>query len=358
MTTKILHQFTDSLVPGDAITDHAFLLQRWLRQLGFTSEIYTLNLGPGMDTVAHSITTYQPDPAESHLIYHHSIGSNLVNTLTTQHPHIPHIMIYHNITPPQFFTGIDANLIAQLQLGRQQLTTLKQHTTLALGVSAYNEAELRELGYPHTGVLPLPLDPDQYQHPLNPHIQTQFANTGPILFFLGRIVPNKRQDDLIKLFYCYRHIRPNAQLIIAGSPWLTRYVDWIHELTAALGLTNAVHFPGHISFADMTTYYQIADLYVSMSEHEGVGKPLLESMFLGTPVLAYASSAIPMTVDTGGILFHHKNYYALAELADLMIHDQTLNQKLITNGHARVQQFLPTTIKKTLTHHLTTLNLL
>ncbi|HSH02902.1 MAG TPA: glycosyltransferase [Anaerolineae bacterium] len=357
MTAKILHQFNDTITPGDAITDHTFLLQSWLRQWGFTSDVYALHIDASLNDRVKPYHTYKPRKNETHLIYHHSTGSELVPTLTTQYPHLRHIMIYHNITPPQFFVGLQPALIAQLQLGRQQLPQLLPHTTLALGDSPYNQLELQQLGFPHTGVLPLPLDPHQYDYPLNTTLQTKFATADPLLLFLGRIVPNKCQADLIKLLYYYRQIRPNAQLLIVGKPWLPPYVNWIEELIRRLGLQDAVHFPGHVSFADMATYYQIADLYISMSEHEGLGKPLLESMYLGTPVLAYASSAVPSTVDTGGILFHHKHYPALAELVDLMIYDQQLNHKLIANGRSRVQHFLPTNVQKTLSQYLTHLNL-
>src|SRR5262249_30873453 len=147
-----------------------------------------------------------------------------------------------------------------------------------------------------TGVLPISLDPARYALPPNPELRARFEPGGPLLLFVGRLVPNKRQEDLIKLLYFYRRIEPAARLLLAGDPWGPAYAQWLRELAAYLGLQEAVLFAGHISQADLVTYYGLADLYVSMSEHEGFGKPLIESMYLGLPVLAYGATAVRGTL--------------------------------------------------------------
>jgi glycosyltransferase involved in cell wall biosynthesis len=113
-----------------------------------------------------------------------------------------------------------------------------------------------------------------------------------------------------------------------------------------LGLAEAVTLTGHISQQDMITCYRLADLYVSMSEHEGFGKPLIESMYLGLPVLAYAATAVPGTMGEAGVLFHEKNYEALAELVDILVQDTALRQQIIARQRAEVQRFLEPQVKQ------------
>ncbi len=103
---------------------------------------------------------------------------------------------------------------------------------------------------------------------------------------------------------------------------------------------------GHVTHRDMITYYRRADVYVSMSEHEGFGKPLIESMYCGLPVLAYASSAVPDTLGGAGVLFHHKDYEALAELVVLLLEDDDLRRRVIERQFARVQSFLEPRVRQ------------
>jgi glycosyltransferase involved in cell wall biosynthesis len=329
-----LHQFTEAAAPGDAITDQALQLRQWLRQMGYTSDIYTIHLSEELNRQVKPLSAYRATPGEKYLIYHHGIGSEVVNHLLHLTPKI--ILIYHNVTPPEFFTSLDPALAHQLQWGREQLPLLVPRTHMALGVSAYNQAELQSVGFFQTGVLPIALNEQLYRTtPVNPQLVQQLQTQKPLLLFIGRLVPNKRQEDLIKLLYYVRRIEPQTRLALVGIPWSAPYSQWLHDLTSELNLTEAVIFTDHVSFADMVTYYQMADLYVSMSEHEGFGKPLIESMFFDLPILAYASSGIPGTLGDAGILFHNKNFEALAELVCMLLHDQSLRHKLLVRQRER-----------------------
>jgi glycosyltransferase involved in cell wall biosynthesis len=106
-------------------------------------------------------------------------------------------------------------------------------------------------------------------------------------------------------------------------------------------------FVGHVSQADLVTYYRLADVYISMSEHEGFGKPLIESMYLGVPVLAYAAAAVRGTLGQAGLLFRYKHYEALAEAVDVLVRDAALRQRLIERQHVWAEQFLEPAVKST-----------
>jgi glycosyltransferase involved in cell wall biosynthesis len=174
----------------------------------------------------------------------------------------------------------------------------------------------------------------------------RLGGQGPLLLFVGRLVPNKRQDDLIKLLYFYRRITPTARLLLVGDPWVPEYANWLRALAADLKLGEAVLIRGHVSQPELVTYYRLASLYVSMSEHEGFGKPLLESMHLGLPVLAYAAAAVPGTLGGAGWLFRHKHFESLAEVVHLLVNDVVLRQRLVTRQAARAQQFLEPNVRR------------
>jgi glycosyltransferase involved in cell wall biosynthesis len=223
--------------------------------------------------------------------------------------------------------------------GETQLLALKDKTDLALADSGYNERQLREAGYTETGVLPIALAKNAYQHPDNDKIVSHFADKRPLLLFVGRFAPNKKQEDLVKLLYYLRRSQPDAHLALVGDRWIVDYDTFVASLAADLGVEEGLTITGKVSQPDLVTYYRTADFYVSMSEHEGFGKPIIESMHLGLPVLAYGAEGVLDTMGPTGVRFHAKKYAHLAELINLLLDDQALRQRLAKRQEEHVQQF-------------------
>ena len=341
---RALHQFIIGASPGDAITDQAFVIQRWLRETGLQSEIYAESIHPSLLGKVKPYRDYRPSQLGELVILHHCIGSDLVEYLLGQD--VRFLIVYHNITPSDFFRPFDPLLATQVERGREQLYRLRERTALALGDSSFNESELRQAGYVHTGVLPIVLDPAQYDLEPNPDLLARHQGGGVKLLFVGRLVPNKRQEDLIKLLWYYRRIDSKARLFLVGSPGASSYPEWLRALAEMLGLADAVVFAGHVSQRDLVTYYRLVDIYVSMSEHEGFGKPLIESMYFGLPVLAYAAAGVPETMGGAGVLFREKDYEALAELVDIVVKDEALRNRIIARERERVKEFLEPVVRR------------
>ena len=338
MLPRTLHQFLTGATQGDAITQHAFTIRRWLREMGLRSEIYGEHIHDSVADDVRPFLTYRPSRQAPHVIYHHSLGSNVADWLLTQS--VRFILIHHNVTPPEFFNRINPAWTQMTAQGQAQLAILQPRTDLAIGVSGFNERELREAGYEKTAVIPLVTPPKQYDLPLNEPLAAQLRQMGPKLLFVGRFSPNKKQEDLVKLLYYLQRIRSDVHLLLIGDRWAVKYDQWVEWLAADLGLSEHITLTSKVSQQDMVTYYKTADLYISMSEHEGFGQPLIESMYLGLPILAYASTGIPYTLDKAGVQFHHKNFEQLAELVDILLNDQPLRQRLISQQRQRVQAFL------------------
>ena len=69
--------------------------------------------------------------------------------------------------------------------------------------------------------------------------------------------------------------------------------------------------------------------YISMSEHEGFGIPLLEAFASGLPVFAFKSSAVPETMRGAGVLFNRKDFRILAELIHLVNFRPDIRNKIV-----------------------------
>ncbi|MFW6116365.1 MAG: glycosyltransferase family 4 protein [bacterium] len=350
MGKPVLHQFVAGASPGDAITDQALLLRRWIRKDGFRSDIFAESIHPGLADEVRSYSCYHARAKGEIVILHHSIGTDVVDCLLSQDLRI--VVVYHNVTPPEFVQHVDPGLARQLEKGRQQLEALKSSTILGLADSSYNEEELRSAGYNRTGVLPIMLDEARYEVPSNPELLRMYRDGSPNLLFVGRLVPNKCQEDLIKLLYHYRRIEPSARLFLVGSPWLPTYADWLRELAEELEVSNGVVFAGYVSQKDLVTYFRLADAYLSMSEHEGFGKPFIESMYHEVPILAYKAAAVPETLGGAGILFSDKDYEVLAELLSLLLQDEHLQGRIRARERKRMKDFLKSGVREVWNRHM------
>ncbi len=356
MSKPALHQFLTGATEGDAITAQAMVMQRWLTDLDYDSRIYAQHIHTSVQDIVFPLSGYKPRPAEKWAVYHHSIGSDVPDFLRSEKMRL--LLIYHNVTPAQFFASSDPVRMHLSKLGRRQLLQLRDQTELAVAVSSYNLRELEQVGYTKTAVLPNSLNPDFYDIPCNVGLEARLQQTKPNLLFVGRLAPNKKQEDLIKLLYAYRRLQPDVHLYLVGDWWEIGYDKWVEDLAHYFGVAKNLTLSGKVSQQDLVTYYKGADFYVSMSEHEGFGLPLLESMYFGVLVIAYGVTGVPETMGDAGILFFKKEYEALAELLDMLLSDKALRDRILIRQKERAGDFLEPKVRSQFEHHLRQLGLL
>ncbi len=345
MSRQVLHQFLTGATAGDAITGQAFLMRDWLHDLGFESKIFALHIHESVINEVKPLYSYRRAPAENWAIYHHSIGSAVPQFLSQQQ--LTLLLIYHNITPADYFARVDPHWAGMARQGLAQLHDLRSQTGLAVADSEYNALDLSAAGYQNTSILPIPFRQDYFKQPTNDITAARIRSAGPNLLFVGRFAPNKKQEDLVRLTAHVCRIHPDARLHLVGPRWEVGYDRHVEQTAVQLGLSGNVFLTGKVSHQDLLTYYRSTDIYISMSEHEGFGVPLVESMISGLPVLAYEAAAVPYTMGDAGVLFTEKRYPELAELVDIMLTDDALRQRLIARQSERVLAFSEARTRKT-----------
>jgi|WetSurMetagenome_2_1015567.scaffolds.fasta_scaffold01437_5 L-malate glycosyltransferase len=339
-----IHQILPTLSPGDAIGNEVRLMQSLFREWGYTSHVFAENIHP--ETTASYVKEYEKySNKDNILIYHYSIGSDITKFFKT----LPDrkILIYHNITPPEYFTGINEILYKLLKDGRSSLPSLIPFVELAIGDSEFNRQELETMGFRRTAVLPILIDFDTYQR-FNTSLIKKYTGDYVNLLFVGRISPNKKHEDILKIFYYYKSINPKSRLfLVGGFNGCERYIDQLHDIVKKLQLSD-VFFTGSVPFEDLISYYKISDVFLCMSEHEGFCVPLVESMFFNIPIIAYNSTAVPYTLDNSGILVKEKKYDEIAELINFITEDNNLKRKIIEKQKGRLKSFEFDEIKRKL----------
>ena len=132
---------------------------------------------------------------------------------------------------------------------------------------------------------------------------------------------------------------------------MERYFAALKRLVEELELSD-VHFPGRVDFAELLACFQLADVYLSMSEHEGFGVPLVESYYLGLPVVAYAAGAIEETMNGGGILVHKKDFPKTAVLLDKLHKDEVFREKIVLPQKKALAKFSRENVSTILLDHI------
>jgi L-malate glycosyltransferase len=324
-----VHQLLAALSYGDAIGNEALAIQKQLRAAGFDSDIFAERVHPRMASLARPLWEYGAvSGRDTVCLFHFSIGSAAGRLAY----HAPGrlVCIYHNITPARFFLGFHAHLAGLCHHGRRELEAFADRTALALGDSEFNRRELEAAGFRNTGVLPIVLDMTVYRRPPSPVVRRLYADGRTNLLFVGRVIPNKRIDDLVRVFAVYqRYIEPRSRLLVVGDHrGHERYYDRLQEMVRVFELDEVV-FPGQVDEDDLMAYYSVADLFLCLSEHEGFCVPLVEAMGFGLPVIAYDAGAVSETLRGGGILLKEKAPAAVAELVHSVLSDEALRRAVV-----------------------------
>lgn len=335
---RAIHQLLPDIVYGDAISNHALAIRSHLRKHGYESEIFVKRRDTRMAAEAVLWDEAQPSPTDG-LLYHHSIGSELTAFAVAHRG--PKCLIYHNITPAEFFKPYRPGFAWMLEAGRADLPRLAQHFPLSVGVSAYNAAELTACGFRAPGVLPIIVDPDKWNIAPDDKLMAGLQDGRTNLLFVGRVAPNKQQDQLIEAFAHYRRSDPNSRLIIAGESRASDpYLGHVRAISTALELSAHVEITGQIDDAALLAYYHTAHLYWSLSSHEGFGAPLIEAMWFDVPVLAGSAAAVPETLGEAGVLFQpDEEPAAIAARAYRLTHDMDLRETVIAAQRKRRLDF-------------------
>lgn len=348
VSLRAVHQLLPDFVSGDAISNQALALRAEVRAAGYESEIFAKRREVAVAHEARLLGQSEIEPGAG-LIYHHSIGSEVTGTAAGHRG--PCCLVYHNVTPHEFFAPYRPGFAWLLETGRAGLSRLARHFPCSAGVSAFNVAELSRCGFRTPGVLPNIVNPDRWNVEADEELMQRLQDGQTNVLFVGRVAPNKRQDALVRIFAEYLKLDPVARLIIAGDgqrfdPYFRRMLALVEEL----GLAERVTVTGRIADGALLAYYRTAHLYLSASEHEGFGVPLVEAMWFDVPVLARAGTAVAETVCDAGVFFGaDASASEVARLAyDLARGDEGLRRRLVAAGRRRREDFTPRAVRPAL----------
>jgi len=345
----IVNQWVPAAHQGDAIGDSARRMRGLLRHMGHTSDLFALTIDDELQADVRPFA--DPASREGDLtIFHFALPSPMTEAFAELSG--GRVLQYHNVTPASYFAPYDPALFRLASIARQELSTLVGRVDLALGVSDYNRRELEAIGFEPTGVLPLAVDLSRITRPvqrpaLDKILDDDFVN----FLFVGRIAPNKKIEDHIRLAEHYkRYVDAYYRFIFVGKyDAVPRYFATVRSLMTEYRLLNERFvFTGPVPDEDLAVYYRHAAVYISLSEHEGFCAPLLEAMAADVPVLAYSAAAVPETLGGAGVQFAPKDMEYAAELLGSLAFDDDLRRSVIAGQRRRLADFSDERIEREL----------
>ena len=296
-------QILPVLAFGDAVGNDTRALKDALLEAGYETEIYAAVIDERLPQgTAQPFDMLEKLEDDDIVIYHLSTGHKLnyeIEKLGGKK-----VILYHNITPEQYFKKYNRDASSSCAQGIKAAKRLAKIADYAIADSAYNKEDLIRFG------------------------------------FTGRVVPNKKQEDIIQAFYYYKnYINPKSRLILVGSyAGIDKYHEQLEAYVRELGLADVI-FTGQIKFDEILAYYHLADVFLCMSEHEGFCVPIVESMYFNVPVVARDTSAIAWTMGGSGVLLPDDDPIMAAEMVNRVLTDETLKDKILKNQRIRLQDF-------------------
>jgi L-malate glycosyltransferase len=343
VTVTRIDQVIPSLASRDAIGGHTMRLRDLLRSRGYRSDVYYGNAS--VDRLADGIPVSRIGDRSSTgriLLYQLSIGSGVADAFRQQRER--KFVNYHNITPADLLEAWMPSVGEEVRRGRAQLRDLAPVTEFAIADSCFNERELQAAGYRSTTTVPLLIDLEGFDgipdRALAARLGDEKATGGADLLFVGKVSPHKGQHDLVKALAAYRRLYdPDARLRLVGGSISDAYQSAVERFADDLGLGHAVEVAGSVSHEELIAYYGAADAFVCLSNHEGFCVPLLEAMYHRLPIVAYANTAVPETVQGAGLVLPNKEPARVAAAVDRVVRDPVLRTTLAEAAAERVATF-------------------
>ncbi len=270
------------------------------------------------------VRDFRPD-----LVHTHTAKAGFVGRLTAiveSRPRPSIVHTYHGHVLGDYFGHTRSRVYRSLE------RALASHSDCLVGVSNATVGELVRLGVaPRERFRVIPLGVA-----MEPFLQVDPEPGGPLrrelgvgpdqvlATYVGRIVPIKRLDVLVRALAVARAQRARVQLAVVGDGELRPELE---RLVSELGVAQAVHLLGYRR--DLARVAQASDMYVLSSDNEGMSQSLIEGEGAARPVAATGVGGVPevVTPETG-ILVGRGDHHALGDAIARLAGDRDLRLRL------------------------------
>lgn len=331
-------QLTDALDRFDAVSNQIVEIDNLLQRQGFRTLIGAQHVHADREHLIVKRDELRLRDGDVLIVHFYGYNEGLETWLKDQY--CTKVMVFHNITPEQFFTD-NPSMFEFCRKGREQLKRILPQFHFFWGDSQFNIDELIELGAEPSkaDVIPIVVD--------GPRLAPR-TTVGGRWVFVGRIAPNKNQVELVELFARVRKRDPKIarELVLMGG-WDPNegFGRELRDAIVGSGCDDCITLKGKVTDEERDRILANSDFYVSLSEHEGFGVPLAEAALHGLPVIALGKSAVAETLGGFGVYADVKKLErALITLSG----DPLARADLLAKQQRNIERFSRETVSKQL----------
>jgi glycosyltransferase involved in cell wall biosynthesis len=316
--------------PVDAVTTQASEYRAAFASWGMAGDIHAAHIEPAVRAQVRPLAELRADPGDL-LLFHYSAYAPRLEPLL-EWPQRK-LLVYHNVTPAEWLWEHQPHVATLCALGRDHLPRWARAVDVAAAVSEFNAADLRAAGARDVRVVPIVFDPAR----LDGAVASAPAASRARILSVGRLAPHKRPDLVLRVFELFRAAcDPEARLDLVGEPLSRAYAAQLHEL-AGPGVT--IH--GRLDQEQLNRLWREADVFITLSEHEGFCVPLLEALATDTPAIARPIGGMPEVGGNAVLWTADRDLAVIAELVELAVRDAGLRTELAARGRKRLQAYAP-----------------
>jgi glycosyltransferase involved in cell wall biosynthesis len=157
------------------------------------------------------------------------------------------------------------------------------------------------------------------------------------ILYVGILDPRKNIERLISAFSIIAEKQKDLHLVIVGRTDDPSFD--INALIKASGCLEKIHLLGYLSDEKLTALYSSAHLFAFPSFLEGFGRPVIEAMASGVPVICSNTSSLPEIACDSAEYFDPHNIDEIADAINKITQDNALRKKMIKSGIKRSKDF-------------------
>ncbi|MCB0330282.1 MAG: glycosyltransferase family 4 protein [Bdellovibrionales bacterium] len=345
---RAIHQIVPAMNYGDAVANTALVLQECFREWGVASEIFCHVWSKELKARFLNLEDILDDN-QSLFLYHHCTGG------TAAFEHFSKLksrkaMLFQNITPPKFFENWSDDSAQHSATGLREIDMLRSVIEFALVPSSFNESVLFEHNIHRTYHIPLVFQESHLQSRFSlPILQKIYSEDAFNILTVGRLAPNKKIEDILDSFALLqkKSAKPVRLFIVGSRAGYERYSAFLLQKTIELQISDCL-FLGKVPQDELAAYYQLADCYLCLSEHEGFCVPLVEAMYSKVPIVAFSAGAIPETLGNSGVLLEEKSPETVSNSILQISEDSSFRESLIQKQSAELPRFSIDALKTSL----------
>lgn len=169
------------------------------------------------------------------------------------------------------------------------------------------------------------------------------------ILYYGGLESNKNLDSLLKAYEIFSRRNPNIKLVIVSPSFTKKFsgslisknkdAKILISQAKKLGIRNKIIFTGKAEFKHLPHIVSRAKAVIYLSNAEGFGLPVLESLSVGTPCVVSDLKVFHEIYSKGVLFVQQKNPNEIAEKISTIINEKIIRNKLVKQGLSLSEEY-------------------